>query len=68
MATNTYPIYGYRVTILNRQEVIVWSGLISGSQEKISKEIEKKYPPKYYSAIWRDYTEEEFKTLQLLGF
>lgn len=68
MATTTYDIHGYRVTVRNRQESIVYSCLMAGSQEEIGDRIQKQYPPNIYSLEWRDYTKEEFDAMQLLGF
>lgn len=67
MAT-TYQIFGYRVTVRNRHEAIVYSCLMAGSQEEISDRIQQTYPPHIYTLEWRDYTKEEFDALQLLGF
>ena len=68
MATTTYEIFGYRVTVRNRHEVIVYSCLMAGSQEEISDRIRQQYPANIYTLEWRDYTREEFEALQLLGF
>jgi len=68
MATTTYEIYGYRVTVRNRHETIVYSTLMEGNQKEISDRIQQSYPPNVYSLEWRDYTKEEFQALQLLGF
>ena len=67
MAT-TYQIFGYRVTVRNRHEAIVYSCLMAGNQEEISDRIRQQYPAHIYTLEWRDYTREEFEALQLLGF